>query len=116
MNRLAPIILFTYNRPEHTQHTVESLIKNHLSKESDLIIYSDGARTPKQRQKVDEVRKYLTTITGFHSVKLIHRSHNYGLAESIIQGITEVLQQSERVIVLEDDMIISPYFGVSVPL
>ena len=110
MNRLAPIILFTYNRPEHTQYTVESLIKNHLSKESDLIIYSDGARSPKQRQKVDEVRKYLTTITGFHSVKLIHRSHNFGLATSIIQGVTEVLQQSERVIVLEDDMIISPYF------
>ena len=110
MSRLAPIILFTYNRPEHTQLTIESLIKNHLSKESDLIIYSDGARTPKQRQKVDEVRKYLTTITGFHSVKLIHRSHNFGLATSIIQGVTEVLKQSERVIVLEDDMIVSPYF------
>jgi len=110
MNRLAPIILFTYNRPEHTQLTVEALIKNHLSKESDLIIYSDDARTPEQRQKVDAVRKYLTTITGFHSVKLIHRSHNFGLATSIIQGITEVLQQSERVIVLEDDMILSPYF------
>ncbi|SVC36265.1 uncharacterized protein METZ01_LOCUS289119 [marine metagenome] len=110
MNKLAPIVVFTYNRPNHTQRTVESLLKNPLTKKSDLIIFSDAAPTPSQRQAVDEVRRYLSIITGFHSVKLIHRSRNFGLATSIIQGVTEVLQQSERVIVLEDDMIISPYF------
>ena len=110
MNKLAPIVVFTYNRPNHTQRTVESLLKNPLAKKSDLIIFSDAAPTPSQRQAVDEVRRYLSIITGFHSVKLIHRSRNFGLAESIIQGVTEVLQQSEKVIVLEDDMVVSPYF------
>ena len=110
MNKLAPIVVFTYNRPNHTQRTVESLLKNPLANKSDLIIFSDAAPTPSQRQAVDEVRSYLTELTGFRSIKVIHRDKNFGLAESIIQGVTEVLQHSEKVIVLEDDMVVSPYF------
>ena len=110
MNKLAPIVVFTYNRPNHTQRTVESLLKNPLAKKSDLIIFSDAAPTPSQRQAVDEVRSYLSELSGFRSIKVIHRNKNFGLAESIIQGVTEVLQQSEKVIVLEDDMVVSPHF------
>jgi glycosyltransferase involved in cell wall biosynthesis len=110
MNVLAPIVIFTYNRPNHTQHTVESLLKNPLAKISDLIIFSDAAPTPSQRQSVDEVRSYLSELSGFRSIKVIHRDKNFGLAESIIQGVTEVLQESEKVIVLEDDMVVSPHF------
>ena len=110
MNVLAPIVVFTYNRPNHTQRTVESLLKNPLAKKSDLIIFSDAAPTPSQRQAVDEVRSYLSELSGFRSIKVIHRDKNFGLAESIIQGVTEVLQESEKVIVLEDDMVVSPYF------
>ena len=110
MNVLAPIVVFTYNRPNHTQRTVESLLKNPLAKISDLIIFSDAATSRRQRQAVDEVRSYLSELTGFRSVKVIHRDKNFGLAESIIQGVTEVLEQSEKVIVLEDDMVVSPHF------
>ena len=110
MNVLAPIVIFTYNRPNHTQHTVESLLKNPLAKISDLIIFSDAAPTPSQRQSIDEVRSYLSELSGFRSIKVIHRDKNFGLAESIIQGVTEVLQESEKVIVLEDDMVVSPHF------
>ena len=110
MNVLAPIVVFTYNRPEHTQRTLNALLMNPLANESDIIIYSDSARTANHKKAVDEVRSYLSEITGFRSIKVIHRDKNFGLAESIIQGITEVLQQSEKVIVLEDDMVVSPYF------
>ena len=110
MNVLAPIVVFTYNRPEHTQRTLNALLMNPLANESDIIIYSDSARTANHKKAVDEVRSYLSEITGFRSIKVIHRYENFGLAESIIQGVTEVLQRSEKVIVLEDDMVVSPYF------
>ena len=106
----APIVLFTYCRPEHTRRTVESLANNCLATDSDLIVYSDAARTAEKRAAVDEVRSYLGAIAGFRSVTIKHRTENYGLARSIIQGVTEVLAQSERIIVLEDDMLTSRHF------
>ena len=110
MNILSPIVVFTYNRPVHTLRTFNALLKNPLANESDIIIYSDSARTATHNKAVDEVRSYLSEITGFRSKKVIHRDRNFGLAESIIQGVTEVLQESEKLIVLEDDMVVSPYF------
>ena len=110
MNVLAPIAVFTYNRPKHTLRTLNALLMNPLANESDIIIYSDSARTANHNKAVDEVRSYLSGLTGFRSIKVIHRDKNFGLAESIIQGVTEVLQQSEKVIVLEDDIVVSPYF------
>lgn len=107
---LAPIVLFTYSRYDHTRRTIEALLQNPHASESNLIVYSDAARSPEKKQAVEDVREYLTTITGFHSVTIKHRMENYGLAKSIIQGVTEVLQQSDRVIVLEDDMVTSRYF------
>ena len=110
MNVLAPIVVFTYNRPEHTLRTINALLMNPLANKSDIIIYSDSARTANDNKAVDEVRNYISEITGFRSIKVIHRNKNFGLAESIIQGVTEALQQSEKIIVLEDDMVVSPYF------
>jgi hypothetical protein len=65
MNVLAPIVVFTYNRPEHTQRTFNALLMNPLANESDIIIYSDSARTANHNKAVDEVRSYLSGLTGF---------------------------------------------------
>lgn len=107
---VAPIVIFAYDRVNHLRHTVESLKNNHLSDSSRLIVFSDGAQSENKEKKVDEVRSYLATVTGFHSISIHHRSCNYGLAKSIIEGVTEVLSESDRIIVLEDDMVTSPYF------
>ena len=42
--KLVPIVVFTYNRPWHTQQTVEALLKNEYASESDLIIFSDAPK------------------------------------------------------------------------
>ena len=76
----APIVLFTYSRSDHTRRTVESLLQNQLSQESDLIVFSDAPRTLDKQARVDEVRAYLNTITGFRSITIHHRPHNFGLA------------------------------------
>ena len=106
----APIVLFVYNRLWHTQQTVEALQKNKLASESELFIYSDDAKNEDARVSVDEVRKYIDNITGFKKNTVIKRDKNWGLANSIIDGVTQIVNEYGRIIVLEDDLVTSPYF------
>lgn len=106
----APITLFVYNRPAHTRQTVEALLKNELAGESDLIIFSDAPKKPDAAEAVREVREYIRTITGFRTVRIVERDRNWGLANSIIDGVTSVVNERGRIIVLEDDLVTSPYF------
>ncbi len=106
----SPITLFVYNRPNHTRRTIEALKQNLLAENSDLIVFSDVPKSEAQAEAVSEVRKYIRTIDGFKSVTIIEREANFGLARSIIDGVTAVVNKYGRIIVLEDDMVTSPYF------
>lgn len=106
----APILLFVYDRLEHTRQLIRSLQRNRLAKESELFIYSDFAKEKEHVQAVREVRKYIRTLTGFAHVTIIERNENWGLARSIIDGVTTQVKKYGRVIVLEDDLELSPYF------
>lgn len=106
----APIVLFVYNRITHTEKTITALKNNFSAESSDLIIYSDGAKHAKDIESVNQVRSFVKNIQGFKSVALIERDRNYGLADSIIDGVTQVCNQYGKVIVLEDDIVTSPYF------
>lgn len=108
--KYAPIALFTYNRADHTQKAVESLLRNEEAKESDLFIFSDGPKTEAKKAGVEENRKYIHSISGFRSVTIVERDCNWGLSKSLIAGITEITEKFGRVIVVEDDLIVSPYF------
>jgi GR25 family glycosyltransferase involved in LPS biosynthesis len=108
--KLAPIVLFVYNRPTHTRRTVEALLKNEEAKESDLIVYSDAPKKPEAADAVREVRDYIRTISGFKSVSIVERARNWGLANSVIDGVTTVLNKYGRIIVLEDDLVVTPHF------
>lgn len=110
MNSLAPIILFVYNRLEHTKKTVESLKNVSGSSDSELYIFSDGAKNENDIGKVEAVRKYLTSIVGFKSVNIFKRENNLGLANSVINGVTEIINKYEKAIVLEDDLVFSKNF------
>ncbi|WP_320041296.1 glycosyltransferase [uncultured Desulfobacter sp.] len=110
MAEFSPIILFTYNRPEHTKKTVEALRCNTLADQSELIIYSDGPKKTSDLPEVNLVRDYIHNVSGFKSVKIITREKNWGLADSIIEGVTQTIQKYGSVIVLEDDIVTSPYF------
>lgn len=107
---LAPIAIFTYNRPWHTRQTVEALQKNEFAHDSDLFVFSDGAKSESAQQAVAEVRKYIHQIDRFKSVTIIEREKNLGLANSIISGVTQLCSEYGRVIVIEDDLVTSPFF------
>src|ERR1700712_2857010 len=109
MQQLAPIALFVYNRPEHTRRTLSYLQKNLLADESRLFIFSDGPKTDADKAKVEEVRQLAKDVTGFKSVKVIERDENLGLANSIISGVTKLVNEYDKVIVFEDDLLSSPY-------
>lgn len=107
---LAPIVLFTFNRLDHTKKTIEALKQNILAKESELFIFSDGARNSDEEIKVELLRNYLKTIDGFKNVNIVEAQSNNGLAKSVIGGVTDIINKYNKVIVLEDDLITSKYF------
>jgi hypothetical protein len=106
----APVILFVYNRPWHTRQTVEALQKNRLAGDSDLFVFSDAPGKPDAFNAVQEVRDYIKSIHGFKTVSIIERKENLGLAASIIDGVTRLCDEYDRVIVIEDDLATSPHF------
>lgn len=117
----APIALFTYNRPDKTQRVLESLMQNKEAKDSELFIFSDGPKNEKAFEGVKANREYLHSLkksfnssnresAAFKSITIIEREKNWGLANSLIAGITDVINKYGRVIVVEDDLILSPYF------
>lgn len=108
---LAPIILFAFNRMHPLQRLIESLKKNPLAKDSDLIIFVDGCRNQKDEIAVNEVRNYVNKIDAGFKTITIHISHsNKGLSQSIISGVSAVIQEYGKAIILEDDLICTPNF------
>lgn len=109
-NKYAPIVLFVYNRLDHTKSTIQALKDNHLAQDSELYIFSDKEKASLEKVNVDEVRNYLPSIDGFRNVNIIYREKNFGLAASIISGVSHVIEKHGSAIVLEDDIVTSPYF------
>ena len=107
---LAPVILFTYNRPEHTKRTIEALAANELAAETDLYVFSDAAKKDADKGKVQEIRDYVKSVQGFRQVELTAREQNYGLAKNVIEGVTAIVNKYGKVIVLEDDLVTNRYF------
>jgi hypothetical protein len=107
---VAPIVLFVFNRPIHTERLIASLGRNRLAKDSDLFVYSDGPRCEADELAVCQVRSLLHKITGFKSVQIENHSHNQGLAASVISGVTSIAERYGKAIVLEDDLELSPNF------
>lgn len=110
---LAPIALFVYNRPWHTGQCLESLMKNDLAGESELFIYADGPKeniNPEQLQRIKEVRQVIRAKKWCREVHIIEQDKNKGLANSVIDGVTEIVNRFGKIIVLEDDLVLSGGF------
>jgi acetyltransferase-like isoleucine patch superfamily enzyme len=110
---LAPIILFVYNRPWHTQQTLEALMLNDLADQSTLYIYCDGPKNKgdeNEISKIQEVKNIIKKKKWCKEIIIIERFTNVGLAANIIEGVTEVINRHGSVIVLEDDILTSKGF------
>lgn len=112
IKRLAPIIVVAFNRPVLLKATLDSLKANPFAEESDLYIYIDGAREnhPDDKKKVEEVIDIANKTSGFKKIAVRASAYNKGLAKSIIDSATEILNEYGKVIVVEDDLYLSPSF------
>lgn len=112
MTTLAPIIVFCYNRPEHLGQTLDALSRNELADQSILYIYCDGPKadaSEEQRQKIADVRQVVRMRQWCKEVHIVEAEKNKGLANSIIGGVTDVINKHGKVFVLEDDLVSSPH-------
>ncbi len=108
MRQTAPLVLFTYNRPEHTRAVLDSLNDNTLAYATDLHIFSDGPKDKTAEKQVEEVRKLLRQFASdcaFRSVTIHESKENLGCMKSVKDGVSEILSSHDRVIVLEDDLV-----------
>ena len=106
----APVALFVYNRLSHTMRVVKSLQSNNLAYKTELYVFSDGSKNVKADGEVIRVREFVKNIKGFKKVNIIKQSINIGLSASIIKGVTKVINEHGKVIVVEDDLLCSPTF------
>ena len=109
----APVIVFAYNRKDHLQKTLEALNINRLAEESELYVFSDGSRTVEGQAKVQEVRDYIEVFrkeSVFARMTVYYAEKNKGLANSVISGVTSIMDQYGKAIVVEDDLVVSKDF------
>ena len=109
----APVVLFVYNRIDHTKLVLQALDQNEDADKSELYIFSDAPADETEVPNVAEVREYLRYFEGnnhFKKVSIIMAEKNKGLEKSLIDGITQIIGQFGKVIVLEDDHLTAPDF------
>lgn len=107
--RLAPIAIFAYNRPDHLRRTLDHLARCAEYSRSPVTIFCDGARTPAHAEAVAATRAIARELVGAKGT-VVERVHNLGLAASVIAGVTDLCSRHGRVVVLEDDLLVQPGF------
>lgn len=105
-----PIIVFAYNRVKELQLTLESLFKCEGVEDHDIIIFRDGPKTDKDLLKTNAVKSYLLDLQKERTIKVYFSDTNQGLANSVIRGVSKAICDFEKVIVLEDDLLLSSNF------
>ena len=113
----SPVAMFVYNRADNTRKTLKALMENTLAPQTSLYVFSDGGRDEASWKCVREVRAVLhevqEEVARTHSLlnmTLVERPTNYYLERNVIEGINEVFQHHDTIIVLEDDIVTAPYF------
>ena len=106
---LLSIAIFAFNRPDLLQRTLTALAANDLADKASVTFFCDGPRHEKDEPGTRAVRELAKKAQGFAAVEVVERSKNMGCAASVIDGLTEMFRLHEHLIVIEDDIVTSPY-------
>lgn len=114
MHSLAPIAVFTYKRPNETKIILNAIKNAKYGLESEIFIFCDGLKETATENEKDAQYKLKEIIyketKEFKKKNIYFNNKNIGLSESIIQGIGKVFQKHDKIIVIEDDIIIGKGF------
>jgi hypothetical protein len=105
-----PVAVFSYNRPEHTNRAIDALSKCHGTDACEFYFFSDGPRSDAALSEVNATRSVLREWAKVLAAHVIEQPNNLGLAKSIVGGVSDLCARYGRVIVVEDDLIVSPDF------
>lgn len=109
----APVIMFIYNRPEHTRRSLEALSRNLGADSSVLYVFADGPKenaAPADLELIEQARAVALEKSWCREVCLVARGNNMDLEDNVIDGVTQVISKHGKAIILEDDIVTSPYF------
>ena len=109
-NKKIPLAFFSYNRPHHTERALDALYSCHSKEEFDFYFYSDAPAQENVTSQVAEVRKILRRRAKSFSATIVERDTNFGLAKSIVDGVNSLCDEYGTVVVVEDDLEVSPDF------
>ena len=107
---ISPIVIFTYNRLDHLDTLINSLEQNELFKKSKILVFSDGPKKELDIEKIEKIRIYLKKKLTSNNSEIVERSNNFGLSKNVITGINQTFNDYDQVIILEDDLEVSPFF------
>ena len=107
---MSPICLFVYKRYDTTKLMLESLLACPECADSELYVFMDEARNDSEADDVEKVRALFDNLQGFKAIHPYPARMNKGMARSVIDGVTTVLEKHESIIVLEDDLVVAPDF------
>jgi hypothetical protein len=106
MSQFAPVAVFAYRRTAHLVAVLDSLELCPEFAASPVYVFSDGPRDGATAD-VQAVRTMLTQRKR-PNMTIVESQCNRGLANSIIAGVSELCDRYGRVIVIEDDLVVSP--------
>ena len=107
---MSPICLFVYKRYDTTKLMLESLLACPECADSELYVFMDEARNDSEADDVEKVRALFDNLQGFKTIHPYPARMNKGMARSVIDGVTTILEKHESIIVLEDDLVVAPDF------
>jgi hypothetical protein len=108
--KLSPIAIFAFNRPDHLRELINSLKQNPEFCNSDLYIFIDGPRNETEKAQIEKVKDVVASEIEHLNCEVNLQTTNRGLSRSLLSGIDHIFEKHDRIIVLEDDLIVSPHF------
>lgn len=107
----APVIIPTLCRSNHLKRCVDTLLKCNNAINTPVYIFLDFPQKKEHYKGYYEIKEYLSTVvSGFKTLVVIEREHNFGAIYNLYDGIDYTLKFHDRFILTEDDNEFSPNF------
>lgn len=106
----SPIVCFGYDRPNHLNNLLSSLEKNPEAQDSDVTISIDGVNENTNLQLHNKTLEVANQRWNFKSTNILYRKTNLGCRENILTSINEMFDKTNKLIILEDDLLLGKYF------
>ncbi len=107
----APVLITAYNRSESLDKVLENIQKSNHSSEYSFFIHIDGANIYKDNDILEQKKNQVVLEKYKDSLDIVDikkESFHLGLSNSMITSVSSIISKYGRIIVIEDDLLLSP--------